>query len=207
MNRCLLPILLLALGVPAHSQGLYSVPSGDTLPQNQFSTDLEYDGAPRRSEMLSILHARYGPANWLTVGADAKLTGPTVLSPNFSLRVYQDRIVSIAGGYENVGVRSFGEQPYATGSFTLGKARFHTGWTQGDRDELMVGFEFAATGRLSFQADTIGGKENFTTVGAQWFVDPRTSLTLGWMIANDPSAGNGLFIDLGWTVPGKKHGA
>lgn len=184
------------------AQGLFSVPNGDTLKGGTISTDLELDGGPqlRDPRTLNILAVRYGVCDRLTVGEDLLLTGTFQGAPNFSLGLYADKRYALAGGYENVGVRSFGEQPYVTGSAKFGLARAHIGWTRSNHSSLMLGAEYAATDRLSLMADTITGRDNFTTVGAQYGLTNAISLTAGFMHANDRVNGDGVFLDLNWTV-------
>jgi hypothetical protein len=199
-------ILLLATAA-CHAQGLFSVPSGDTLKQGTLSEDLELDGGPRlRSpKTLTILAVRYGLVDWLTVGEDFLLTETVQGQPNFSLGLYDMANLAIAGGYENVGVRSFGEQPYLSASLKVGSTRLHAGWTRSNHDSLMTGVEYAANGWLSIQADTITGRDNYTTAGFQVAFGSRAALSLGYMHANDRRNGDGIFLDLNWTLT--SHGA
>ena len=200
-------LILLLAAAACHAQGLFSVPSGDTLQQGTLSEDLELDSGPqlRSPKTLNILAVRYGLVDWLTIGEDFLLTGTVQGQPNFSLGLYAKGDLAVAGGYENVGVRSFGEQPYLSASLRVGAARLHTGWTRSNHDSLMAGAEYAVKDWLSIQADTITGRDNFTTAGFQVALGSRAALSLGYMHANDRRNGDGLFLDLNWTLT--NHGA
>lgn len=193
--------LFCALASFTFCQGLFSVPSGDTLSARALSLDLELDGGPqlRDPRSLAITAIRYGVCDRLTIGEDFQFAGTVQGAPNFSLGLYADRRFALAGGYENVGVRSFGEQPYLTGSFRAGLARVHVGWTRSNHHSLMLGAEYAVTSRLSLMADTITGRDNFTTAGFQLGLTSKTSLSAGFMHANDRVNGDGLFLDFNFT--------
>ncbi len=208
MNKGLGVVLLASIGSSVFGQGLFSIPSGDVLPPGLIAADYQLNGARvlNSADTFAILGLRFGLTNRLTIGADFLTTGTAAGSPNISLSIIQNGFYSAAIGYENVGVRSFGEQPYAAASLNIRPVRLHIGWTRGDSDSAMFGLEYATHNNLVLQVDTITGNDNFTTVGIQWNMSDSAALAIGEMVPNERSAGDGLFVDLSYTFQlGKKH--
>lgn len=183
------------------AQGLFSVPTADTLPTKTWSFDLELDSGSRlnSSETLPLTTMRLAATDFLTIGFDAKLKRSVVISPNISLRLTPQKApLSFAIGYENVGVRSFGEQPYAVLSQRIQDGRVHAGWTKDKAGNyLMLGFEHPISKTINFQIDYITGKDNFLTTGVQISIPDQWSITLGYILPNSSHTEKGIFLDLG----------
>ena len=197
---------LIALGLfckNAFSQGLISVPTGDVIEQGTLSVDAELDTGNRwrSSEYLALTTWRLGVTKWLTVGVDVRLTRKIIATPNLSVRLLRSSHWAIAYGVENVGVRSFGEQPYLTVSRALGRGRWHLGWTNDERDELMVGVEWRLSHRWTLQSDFITGDSNFFAIGFQYALTENASLSLAYLHPNDRHNERGIFVDINWTLP------
>jgi hypothetical protein len=142
---------------------------------------------------------RFGLTHWLTVGADVRLNRRVIVTPNFSLRLWRSSRWSIAYGVENVGVRSFGEQPYLTVSHRAGRVRWHLGWTNDERDRAMGGIEWQLTQRCTLQSDFIAGRGNFFAIGLQWSLSENLALTVAFLRPNARDDEQGVFVDLNWT--------
>jgi hypothetical protein len=202
-RRALLGVLALVFLHPsaASAQGLFSVPTADTLERRTWSLDLEQDSGSRWNspQTLRLTSLRAAVADFLTVGLDVRLTGATVIEPNASLRLTRKGApLAFAVGYENVGVRSFGEQPYAVVSRQFPWGRAHVGWTHDDGGHhLMLGLEHPLCPLVSLQADAITDAGNFITLGAQINLPAHFTLTAGYMRANSRSDEDGVYLDLG----------
>lgn len=204
MNRKITLAVALLAGMLAPrvcAQSLFSIPTAETLDARTLTIDVEQDGGPQLHEppTLRLATVRVGVTDRLTLGFDTKISGAWQVRPNFSFRLTKkDAPLSFAVGYENIGVRSFGEQPYAVASAKLGKARLHLGATRetGGLYRAMLGAERDLPHGLTLQADYINGDGNFFTVGAQKSLSHDFALTLGWMRANTRREPNGIFVDV-----------
>ncbi|MFA0732239.1 MAG: hypothetical protein LKKZDAJK_002968 [Candidatus Fervidibacter sp.] len=202
--------MMVALGLfcqVAFGQGLISVPTGDVLEQGTLSVDAELDTGNRwRSpENLVLTTWRYGMTKWLTIGADVRLTRKVTAMPNFSVRLLRSSHWAMAYGVENVGVRSFGEQPYLTLSYASGRGRWHLGWTNDERDEGMTGMEWRLSRRLTLQSDFITGTGNFFALGFQYSLSESASLSIAYLRPNDRRNERGIFVDFNFSLAVIRH--
>jgi len=205
----------LALGWPgkASAQGLISIPSADALDRGQASLDLEYDSAWSFSDptALSLATVQYGVAKRLTMGLDVRLTQgssfePTV-RPNFIYLLREkEQGLSVGVGIQNVGVRSFGEQPFLVLSQRWKRVNLHAGYTyepDGGNHRAMAGAEVKLLPKLTWVTDYINGDGNFLASGLQVQLSPSTSVEVAYLHANDPAQEDGIFFDLGFKSRGR----
>ena len=199
-------LVLAALGfISPHSraeaQSLFSIPTAESLEKKKVTVNLEEDtGSRLRSpETLRLTSVRAGLTDRLTVGFDARLSDAFVVQPAFSLRLTRkDAPLAIKIGYENVGVRSFGQQPYIIGSHAWKnwkKTHLHLGLTHDQgRNYGMFGIEREVSSGLTLQADYISGSGDFLTVGVAKELGKNLTLTLGFIHANSRDDEDGVFL-------------
>jgi hypothetical protein len=109
-------------------------------------------------------------------------------------------------GFANVGVRSFGEQPYLTVAQTLRRVVLLTGWTRDSgHDRLMLGLDGKVSARWSAVTDWIAGSGNFASVGARYHFSGERTLTMGYLRPNSREDGDGVYLSYGcsWSARGK----
>src|SRR5262249_42049306 len=143
--------LMLLLPHPAAAQSLISVMTSDSLDKGQLGMDLAYNGAWRAADptSLSLVTLQYGITSQLTMGVDALVTAGGVFMPNIRPNMIyvvgnQENGLSGAIGYQNIGVRSFGEQPAIVLSERLKRLKLHAGYTyepDGAAHRVMLGVE------------------------------------------------------------------
>src|SRR5437870_747818 len=131
----LLGPLLVLLASAGQADDLISVPGADPGDPGSLSFSLEYDGGPsvHSSTALLLLSSGYDISRRLSLGADLLLAEgtrrATVLSPNGSLLLLKTHGgLTARAGYQNVGVRSFGEQPYLSLSQPVRRLDLVAGW-------------------------------------------------------------------------------
>ncbi len=192
----------------ARADDLISVPGTDRGEPGSISLSTEYDGAAslRSSTALWLLSAGYDVTPRLTLGADLLLTKgsrrTTVLSPNGSfLLLNSAHGLRARGGFQNVGVRSFGEQPYVSVSQSVRSVDLVVGWTRDSGHErLMLGVQGKLNARWSGVVDWITGSGNFAAVGARYQFAEGRSLTLAFLRPNQRGGEEGLFVAYGFSL-------
>jgi hypothetical protein len=133
-----------------------------------------------------------------------------VLSPNGSyLFLTSKHGLRARAGYANVGVRSFGEQPFVTVAQSARQADFLAGWTRDSgHDRLIVGLEEKLSEQWSGVADWITGSGNFAAAGARYHLSGSRAVTLAYLRANNRSDGDGIYLAYGFSFrPGGRAGA
>lgn len=201
MKPIFLVALVLGLAPLAHADSLFSVPTAQEPDKGevQFSLEQDTDRTSFRSpDTLRLATVEYGLFKRLSVGFDAELVGRSRVRPNISLLLTRDKApVSAAIGFQNVGVRSFGEQPYAVLSRDFGGFSLHGGATHdSEGTHGMLGLEKPLGKRFEIVGDYIGGRGNYATVGGQLQIGKNLQLAAGWMFANSHDDSNGLFLSL-----------
>jgi hypothetical protein len=192
----------------ARADGLISIPTAATLDPGQTSVDLQYNGAGRLDvrSALGLVSVQRGVLPGLAVGFDLLLTAGEefvpAIRPNFAyVPLRRERGLSAAVGYENVGVRSFGEQPFVVLSEQQSYGSLHVGWTyepDGNNHRAMLGVDVPLRAGLDGMADYINGPENFANTGLSLDLGGGCGLTLAYMRANNRHRPDGIFIDLNW---------
>ena len=200
--RAVLLGLVWGIAAVIRAQGLISIPTADPFPSHSLSVDfqLNSDSRLRSRDSLGLASFVYGISPILSAGVDIRLTGRPITLPNVSLQLCNGKQGAVAVGYENVGVRGFGEQPFVVGTFGSGERRFHLGWTQDDRNEAMAGIDFKIRRNLTLVADGITGSGNFVSAGFQFSISDTWSATLAYMHPNDPQVHSGIFVDIGFVL-------
>lgn len=192
---------LLFVPLAARADGLFSIPVAQNPDKGTTELILEQDasGASFRSpDTLRIGTVEYGLTRQLAVGFDARLIGRGRVEPNFSLLLSRPKAaVNVALGYQNVGVRSFGEQPYVVASGNLGTFSLHGGLTRDSGGtHPMIGLEKHFGSKFELEADAINGAGNYITLGGQFALAKNANLAAGYMIANSRGDSNGLYLSI-----------
>jgi hypothetical protein len=208
MSLCLAVLAGLLGNGRAIAGGLISVPTAEIPEPRTLAVDLEYDGGCGLQD----------PTSLSLLSFDARLTGR--LAAGIDMRLSQgDRFTAtprahvtyllrpmtggwgLAAGFQNVGVRSFGEQAFAVASARAGRTELHVGWTQDSgHPRAMFGVEQALGRGVTAVSDWITGSGNFAGFGLELPLSSSRSLTLAYLRANDRRQCDGLFLDLGLGV-------
>jgi hypothetical protein len=206
-------VLLLGGAAGGRADDLISVPGADRGDPGSLSLSAEYDGARgvRAPTALGILSTGYDISTRLTLGADLLLSRgarrTTVLSPNGSLLLFRTGGgLRARAGFQNVGVRSFGEQPYASVVQSVSRLDLVAGWTRDSgRNRLMLGLDGKLAPRWALLADWVTGGGNFAAVGMRYSFSEQRALTLGFLRANAREDGDGIYVLYGvsWKVSGR----
>jgi hypothetical protein len=199
-----LPLLVLSvigLASCARADGLFSVPTAQNPDKSQIQFSLEQDASGtsfRSPDTLRLATVQYGLTKRLAVGFDLRLSGKTKIEPNIALALTRPKApVALNIGFQNVGVRSFGEQPYLVASRDFRAFSLHSGLTHDSNGTHgMIGAEKHFGKRFEILGDYIGGRGNFATIGAQFTLAKDVGLEAGYMIANSRSDTNGLYLSL-----------
>jgi len=183
----------------AHADGLFSIPIAQNPDKGATELIFEQDASGtslRSPDTLRIGTVEYGLRRWLAVGFDSRLNGPFKIEPNIAVQLTREKSpIGVNIGYQNVGVRSFGEQPYAVASRGFGSFALHGGVTRdGNGVHPMFGLEKHFGARFEIMADSIGGAGNYSTFGGQLAVARNVSLAVGYMISNSRGDTNGLYL-------------
>jgi len=177
------------------------VPTAQNPDKGEIELVIEQDASGtsfNSSDTLRLASVEYGLTKRLAVGFDVRLSGKAKIQPNIALALTRPGAsIGLNIGYQNVGVRSFGEQPYVVASRDFKTFSLHGGATHDSNGTHgMIGFEKHFRQRFEILADYIGGRGNFATIGAQLGLAKDVNLEAGYMIANSRSDTNGLFLSL-----------
>jgi hypothetical protein len=209
----LLGALLVLPASDGRADDLISVPGADPGDPGSLSLSLEYDGGPsiHSATALGLISSSCDISRRLSLGADLLLAEGTrrvtVLSPNGSLLLLRTRGgLTARAGYQNVGVRSFGEQPYLSLSQSVPHLDLVSGWTRDSgHDRLMVGLAGNLARRWSGLADWITGSGNFAAAGVRYSLPGNRTIAVAYLRANDRRDGDGLYVAyaMNWQLRGK----
>lgn len=200
--RATLALFALLLAPPlARADGLFSVPTARNPDKGETAFSIEQDASGtsfRSHDTLRLASVQYGLTKRLAVGFDTRLNGHAKIEPNIALVLTPPKsAIGVNIGFQNVGVRSFGEQPYIVASRDLASFSLHGGATHDSNGTHgMIGLENHFGKKFEVLGDYIGGRGNFATVGGQLSFAKNFNLEAGYMIANSRSDTNGLFLSL-----------
>jgi len=203
-RKALLVLVFLLGSGRAFADGLISVPTAEIPEAHTLAIDLEYDGGRALDDptALSLLALDASLTHRLAAGMDLRLSQGSRLTATPRAHVTyllrpMTRGLGLAAGFQNVGVRSFGEQAFVVASGQVGRTGLHLGWTQDSgHPRAMFGLEQSLGRGISAVSDWITGSGNFAGFGLAVPLASDRSLTLANLRANDRREGDGLFLDL-----------
>jgi hypothetical protein len=205
MRLCLVVLSVLLWNGRASAGGLISVPTAEIPEPRTLAVDLEYDGGSGLKDptSLSLLSLDARLTGRLAAGMDVRLSqGDRFTATPRAHVTYLLRPITggwgLAAGFQNVGVRSFGEQAFVVGSARAHGTGLHVGWTQDSgHPRAMFGVEQPLGRGVTAVSDWITGSGNFAGFGLALPLGRDRSLTLAYLRANDRRQSDGLFLDLG----------
>jgi hypothetical protein len=188
--------------VVARADDLMSAPGAAPGEPGSVSLGLEYDGSSsiHTPTALGLFSAGYDFTPRFSLGVDLLLSKGTrrtnVLSPNASyMFLTSSHGLHARAGYANVGVRSFGEQPFVSFAQSMRQTDIIAGWTRDSgHDRLILGLEGKLSEQWSGVVDWITGSGNFAAAGARYHLSESRAATLAYLHANARSDGDGIYL-------------
>lgn len=192
---------VLLVPTSARAGGLFSIPTAQNPDQGETTFTIEQDASNTSfgsRGTLRLASIQYGLTKRLAIGFDTRLSGHAKIEPNIALVLTRPKsAIGVNIGFQNVGVRSFGEQPYIVASRDFASFSLHGGATHDSNGTHgMIGAEKRFGKKFEIMGDYIGGRGNFATVGAQVGLAKDLTFQAGYMFANSRSDTNGLFLSL-----------
>jgi len=172
---------------------LILIPTIDLVPKGTASIDFQNDGdVTSRHWDTHILNTQFGVTDRIEAGVDFNF------SPGADSRAYgnakylipfkKDCPVKFALGIANVASNQQ-SSPYGVACYSRQKLRLHGGAMRiNGLVRPLAGLDYAATDRLTLEADWIDGIDNGSSFGASYVMSRNTSWTAGIIL---PNAGGG----------------
>ncbi len=195
-SRPLFGAALLALGLSAApaSRALYTglivIPTADTVDHRAYNVVFESDGSTRRPmEEASYLGVEVGALPRLELGMDYGLRADA--SPhstgNIKYQFASGKRTQVAVGVLGVG-QHLSAASYIVLTHGDGKLRGHSGVQRTNRTTRpFFGADYQQTERLQWVADTTLGRENASSVGANYAFSDQFSVMAGVIFPHEGS--------------------
>lgn len=199
---CVLPSL-----ASAFPGAVNLIPCTDLVGANNLRLGYESDGhaQPYDSPYTQYLYSEYGVNDKLEIGLDSYDTENSTknyFNAKYLVSGENGKMPAIAVG--TMFVNSNNKSSFfAVGCKTFGKTRFHLGaQTQGDKDWLLVGADYAINDKFTLLADYQSGQNLYQTLGLYWKANQSLGVTVYYVRNNTEALRDTdvLCLNLGYTL-------